>query len=73
VLADGTAVVHNRPDARALTHLLAKYLPSFGPIDEKRPWATKAHPDIVAWLADESGAIPAPPPRVKQPFAKEVA
>lgn len=72
-LAFGTTYVHNRPDPRALTHLLAKCLPGFADIDEKRPWNTKAHPDIVAWLADETGAIPAPPPRQKVPFTREVA
>lgn len=59
-MPDGTKIEHNKPNAGLLTHLLAKAIPGFAEIDQQRPWTTKPHPDLVAWLANPEGAIPAP-------------
>lgn len=51
---------HNLPDVYLLTKALAKY----------KPEVTIA--EVTAWLADPSGAIPAPPPRPKKSISKWV-
>lgn len=68
VLPDGTLYTHNLPSASAITMILGKHIPGFAAVDPKRPWATAAHPEITAWLANAEGAIPAPPPREKKPY-----
>lgn len=70
VMPDGSVYNHNPPKASAITAILARHIPGFATFDPKKPWATKAHPDIEAWLADPEGAIPAPPPREKKPFVQ---
>lgn len=72
-MPDGTTIRHNEPNPRHLTHALAEAIPGFAPFDPKRPWDTKPHPDILAWLANPEGAIPAPM-YVKKPYTRpEVA
>lgn len=70
VMPDGSVYNHNPPSAAAVTAILATHIPGFAEIDPKRPWATKAHPDVVAWLANPEGAIPAPAPRERKPFVR---
>lgn len=66
-LGDGEVRVHNRPDPRFLTHLLAKAIPGFAESHEQHYWRTKPHPEVVAWLHREEGAIPEPV-RVKKTY-----
>jgi len=73
VMGDGSVVTHNVPNAGFLTYWIAKAVPGFAEFDEKRWWATKAHPAVTAWLANQEGAIAAPI-REKKPYVKtEVA
>lgn len=67
VMYDGTVVNHNPPPAARITEIIGTHIPGFAQVDPKRPWATKPHPDIVAWLANPEGAIPAPV-RVKKEY-----
>jgi hypothetical protein len=59
-MPDGSFTEHNRPDAAQLTRAIAESVPSFAVVDKSRPWDTKAHPEVVAWLAREDGAVPVP-------------
>lgn len=70
---DGTVYNHHAPSASYITAILGTHIPGFAKVDPKRTWATEAHPEIVAWLADPSGAIEAPV-REKKPYVRtEVA
>jgi hypothetical protein len=60
VMEDGKVVVHNLPEGYYITYLIARSIPGFAEFTEGRPWQTKVHPDVKAWLEDPSGAIPAP-------------
>jgi len=73
VFADGRRFEHNLPCHVELARALAPFCPEIaaglerysikrGSVAEKR---------IAAWLNDPSGAIPAPPPRQKKPYARE--
>jgi hypothetical protein len=65
VMPDGSIVHHNKPSAAGITTILGKHIPGFAEVDPSRPWRTKANADVIAWLANPEGAIPAPPPREK--------
>jgi len=67
-----TGYEHNMPSGQLVTHLLGKAIPGFAETGEKW-WHTKEHADVRAWLADPSGAIPAPTPRAKKPFEAKAA
>jgi hypothetical protein len=54
---------HNMPAAVLLTNCLKKYLGQDEDLRKK----------VEAWLADPSGAIAAPPPRLKKPYVATVA
>jgi hypothetical protein len=69
-MGDGSVFVHNRPEARYLTLAIADCVDGFAEIDQKRRYMTKPDPRVEAWLANEEGAIPAPAPRVKKPYAQ---
>ena len=58
------------PSAGYITHILGTAIPGFAEVDAKYAWKTKAAPEVEAWLADPSGAIPAPV-REKRPFVRE--
>lgn len=73
VLPDGSVYSHNPPPAWAITTILGTHIQGFAEVDAERPWTTKPHPEVVAWLANPGGAIPAPPPREKKPYVAEVA
>lgn len=74
VMADGSVVVHNRPSAAYLTARLARLFPEFARGQSLTyEWSVKAHSDVSAWLANEEGAIAAPPPREKRPYVREAA
>jgi len=73
VMADGSVYNHNPPPVAAITAILGAHIPGFATVDPKRPWATKPHPDVVAWASSPDGAIPAPPPREKKPYIPAVA
>lgn len=60
---------NNEPSAISVTTALAKHIPGFAEYNPKRPWDTKASPEIEAWLANEKGAIPAPV-REKKPYVR---
>ncbi len=60
---------HNLPDAVRLTRLLAKHMPELS-ADFKNGWSLKENTAIQAWLADRSGAVPAPAPRPKKPYVR---
>lgn len=73
-MPDGTLVEHNPPSAAWVTYMIGLCCHGFAQIDSGRAWATKAAPEVQAWLKDPSGAIPAPAPREKQLFIRsEVA
>lgn len=72
VLPDGSVYSHNPAPAVAITEILAAVIPGFAEVNPKRPWATKATPEIEAWLANPDGATPVPV-REKKPFVREVA
>jgi len=74
-LGDGSVVEHNRPSAGWITLVLARAIPGFAGLPAPltggyQPMPTP-HPDVVAWLDDPSGAIPAPPPRPRAARAVE--
>lgn len=71
IMPDGTLVEHNRPNPNYVTYMIGLYCPGFAEVASGRPWATKAAPEVVAWLKDLSGVIPAPAPREKQPFVRQ--
>lgn len=71
VMPDGSVVQHNLPSAGGVTHAIGLCVPGFAEIAPGRPWATKVAPEVKAWLADPSGAIPAPAPREKKPFVRQ--
>lgn len=55
----------NKPSARSITAVIASFVsPSRfvlkSPFNPERPWNTDPHPDVIAWLANPDGAIPAP-------------
>jgi hypothetical protein len=56
ILPDGRAFEHNLPSG----HELYNCLHALG--------LTPTKESVKAWLEDPSGAIPAPPPRVKKPY-----
>jgi len=60
---------NNEPSAVLVTSVLAQHIPGFAEYNPKRPWDTKASPEIEAWLANEEGAIPAPV-REKRPYVR---
>jgi hypothetical protein len=72
VLPDGSVYNYNPPQRR-LSAILGNHIPGFATVDPVRKWATKAHPEIVSWLANPDGAIPAPPPREKKPYVAATA
>ena len=65
-MPDGSVVMHNVPDARYVTFLVAVAVPGFADVDLRRPHLAKAHPDVVAWLKNQDGAVPAPATRPRQ-------
>lgn len=63
-LGDGTVVVHNPPPLGAVARVLSQHIPGLDA-------SLKA--TLSAWASNPDGAIPAPPPRAKKPFNREVA
>ena len=61
---------HNMPSAFDLTKVLARYRPAFEE-DFASKWSLKPGGRVEAWLADPSGAIPAPAPRPKKPYERQ--
>ena len=73
-LADGKAFEHNLPGAMSLIQALALFLPEAAAALPKQRWdaydtKSPTYQRIAAWLADPSGAVPAPAPRLKRVFA----
>jgi hypothetical protein len=58
ILPDGSVFEHNLPSDYLLLRALSKYVPEV------------TVGQVKAWLADPSGAIPAPPPRPKRRWIK---
>lgn len=71
VLGDGTVLHHNPPPVRKITWLLGQCIPGFAEV--KDVWNTTPHPDVVAWLANPDGAIPAPVRKPKATLDEVVA
>jgi hypothetical protein len=68
---DGTVIVHNPPSAVAIANILVKYIPGLGYFQNS--YTLLPGCPLVAWLANPDGAIPAPAPRERKPFKREVA
>lgn len=71
-MADASIVEHNQPAVYWLAKALAPFLPEvaadMATYQLKR--GTDSEARLAAWLADPSGAIPAPVPRPKKPFVR---
>jgi hypothetical protein len=71
-VVNGKPFEHHMPSQVLLTRMLIKYLPEIE-ADMDGKWSVKPGCRIERWLSDPSGAIPAPPPRVKRPYVRPVA
>jgi hypothetical protein len=71
VMPDGSIVVHNLPNLVAIAKLLAQHIPGIEKEYLASPYSLTRDCPLIAWLADPSGAIPAPAPRPKKPFTRE--
>lgn len=65
---------NNKPSANLLTYYVQRVLArTEEEVKQLQLSRVKATPEIEAWLANPDGAIPAPPPRPRKPFIREVA
>lgn len=71
-MPDGSIVNHNPPPLLYVAKLLAAAIPGLEGWFKGSYSLAESCP-LIAWAADPSGAIPAPGPRPKKPFKREVA
>lgn len=66
LLPNGATFEHNLPS----DYLLCRVFETVGLVtrSEIRDTTSPARAAVIKWLSDESGAIPAPPPREKHPY-----
>lgn len=68
---DGSMYEHNLPNGAKIARIVALYLPEFA--SETSGYVTINDGCVKTWLADPSGAIPAPAPRPKRVYQHPVA